>query len=144
MKKLMMLLATLALTTAAQAAPPPEKINLDIGTPPVIVLKHAMAQRYSRLVRFYESGVIGLDDKGMVKMHDRSKLTDNYTLQKIAEKLIDQENPDRMSLIYAIAEAHGGKEAIPAVTEAQVKRWKEQFHKGWWMEDDKGNWHQKP
>ncbi|MFA7292386.1 MAG: DUF1318 domain-containing protein [Rhodocyclaceae bacterium] len=137
-----LLLAGLTLSMPVAAVPTADQIKLDIGTPPVIAVKHQLAQRYSRLVKFYEPGVIGLGYDGMVKLRDTSRL--NPTLLKIAEKLIDQENPDRNSLIYAIAESHGGKEAVPVVRELQVKRWKEQFHSGWWMEDEKGNWYQKP
>ena len=137
-----LLLVALALPAGA-AAPAPEQINLDIGTPPVIVMRHALAQRHSRLVRFYEAGVMGLDKDGMVKIRDRSKLT-NIALMQAAEKLIDQENPDRNSLIYAIAEAHGGKDAIPVVRPLMAKRWREQFKSGWWLEDEHGNWSQKP
>lgn len=145
MKRYILALAAASLISLpAVAAPPaPETINLDIGTPPVIVVKHALAQRQSRLIRFYEWGAIGLGNDGLVKMRDESVLT-NYTLQKTAGKLIDQENPDRMSLIYAVAEAHGGKEAIPVVKEMMVKRWKEQWKSGWWMEDAQGNWSKKP
>ena len=140
MKYMLLLLAFLAIP--ATAAPTSSEINLDIGTPPVMVAKHTLAQRSSRLIRFYEAGVIGLGDDGMIKIHDGSRLT--LTQRQIAEKLIDQENPERNSLIYAIAEAHGGKEAQPAVRAAQIKRWKEQFHSGWWMEDAQGNWYKKP
>lgn len=140
MKYTLILLAFLAIP--ATAAPTSSEINLDIGTPPVMVAKHTLAQRSSRLIRFYEAGVIGLGDDGMIKIHDGSRLT--LTQRQIAEKLIDQENPERNSLIYAIAEAHGGKEAQPAVRAAQIKRWKDQFHSGWWMEDAQGNWYQKP
>ncbi|MBK8523221.1 MAG: DUF1318 domain-containing protein [Betaproteobacteria bacterium] len=137
-----LLLASLALSMPATAVPTADQINLDIGTPPVIAVKHQMAQRYSRLVKFYEPGVMGLGSDGMVKLRDTSRL--NPTLLKIAEKLIDQENPDRNSLIYAVAESYGGKEAVPVVRELLVKRWKDQFKSGWWMEDEKGNWYQKP
>lgn len=140
MKFILILLAALSIPVAA--APGSSEINLDIGTPPVMVAKHTLAQRSSRLIRFYEAGVIGLGDDGMVKIHDGSRLT--LTQRQIAEKLIDQENPDRNSLIYAIAEAHGGKEAQPAVRAAQIKRWKDQFHSGWWIEDAQGNWYKKP
>jgi len=140
MKYTLILLAFLAIP--ATAAPTSSEINLDIGTPPVMVAKHTLAQRSSRLIRFYEAGVIGLGNDGMIKIHDGSRLT--LTQRQIAEKLIDQENPERNSLIYAIAEAHGGKEAQPAVRAAQIKRWKEQFHSGWWMEDAQGNWYKKP
>lgn len=140
MKYVLTLLAFLAIPAAAE--PTSSEINLDIGTPPVMVAKHTLAQRSSRLIRFYEAGVIGLGNDGMIKIHDGSRLT--LTQRQIAEKLIDQENPERNSLIYAIAEAHGGKEAQPAVRAAQIKRWKDQFHSGWWMEDAQGNWYKKP
>ncbi|WP_291995720.1 DUF1318 domain-containing protein, partial [Candidatus Accumulibacter sp. ACC003] len=123
-------------------APPSDPINLDIGTPPVIIVRHTLAQRSSRLVYFYDPGIIGLGNDGMIKIRDGSRL--NLAQRQIAEKLIDQENPDRNSLIYALAEAHGGQDAEPAAREAQVKRWKAQFHSGWWVEDAQGNWHQKP
>ncbi|HQP20587.1 MAG TPA: hypothetical protein PLG07_09745, partial [Phenylobacterium sp.] len=53
------LLATLALPVVAaepakDATKPP--INLDIGAPTVVIVKHSLAQRTSRLVRFYEAG----------------------------------------------------------------------------------------
>jgi len=140
--KYILILLFACLAVPAAAAPTASEINLDIGTPPVMVAKHTLAQRSSRLVRFYEAGVIGLGNDGMIKIHDGSRLT--LTQRQIAEKLIDQENPERNSLIYAIAEAHGGKEAQPAVRAAQIKRWQDQFHSGWWMEDAQGNWYRKP
>lgn len=140
--KYILILLFACLAVPAAAGPPASEINLDIGTPPVMVAKHTLAQRSSRLVRFYEAGVIGLGNDGMIKIHDGSRLT--LTQRQIAEKLIDQENPERNSLIYAIAEAHGGKEAQPAVRAAQIKRWQDQFHSGWWMEDAQGNWYRKP
>lgn len=143
MKRLFVLLVLFAfLSLPVTAAPTSDQINLDIGTPPVVVVKHSLAQRASRLVRFYDAGVIGLGYDGMVKLRDGSRLT--LPQRQIAEKLIDQENPDRNSLIFALAEAHGGKEAQAAVRAAQVKRWKDQFHSGWWIQDAQGNWNKKP
>lgn len=140
MRRLLLLLVFLSLPVVAAA--PGDEINLDIGTPPVIIVKHSLAQRTSRLVRFYEVGIIGLGNDGMIKMRDGSRL--NLAQRQIAEKLIDQENPDRNSLIYAIAEAHGGQSVEPVTRQLQVKRWKTQFHSGWWIEDAQGNWIQKP
>ena len=132
----------LLLSLPLAAAPTSDQINLDIGTPPVVIVKHSLAQRASRLVRFYEAGVIGLGYDGMVKLRDGSRLT--LAQRQIAEKLIDNENPDRNSLIYALAEAQGGQAAEPAARAAHVRRWKEQFHSGWWVEDASGRWSQKP
>lgn len=141
MKYALLLLASLSLPVAAESITA-ENINLDIGTPPVMVAKHTLAQRSSRLVRFYEAGIIGLGDDGMVKLRDGSRLT--LPQRQIAEKLIDQENPERNSLIFAIAEAHGGKDAQAAVRTAQIKRWKDHFHSGWWIQDSQGIWNKKP
>lgn len=141
MKFALALLAFLSLPAAAAPLTPAE-INLDIGTPPVMVAKHTLAQRSSRLVRFYEAGIIGLGNDGMVKMRDDSRLT--LAQRQIAGKLIDQENPERNSLIFALAEAHGGQQTEPAVRVAQIKRWKEQFRSGWWIEDAQGVWYKKP
>lgn len=137
-----LVVAFLAFPLAVAAAPTGVPINLDVGTPPVVVVKHSLAQRTSRLIRFYEAGVIGLGNDGMIKIRDASRLT--LVQRQIAEKLIDQENPDRNSLIYALAEAHGGAEARAAARAAQVQRWKEQFRSGWWVEDEQGRWQQKP
>ncbi|MCB1931040.1 DUF1318 domain-containing protein [Accumulibacter sp.] len=142
MKRYLLLLLLAILSLPLAAAPPSEEINLDIGTPPVVIVKHTLAQRSSRLLYFYNPGIIGLGNDGMIKLRDGSRL--NLAQRQIAEKLIDQENPDRNSLIYAIAEGHGGQQYEPAVRAAQVKRWQQQFHSGWWIEDAQGNWVQKP
>ena len=61
MKRLLVLLVLFAfLSLPVTAAPTSDQINLDIGTPPVVVVKHSLAQRASRLVRFYDAGIIGL------------------------------------------------------------------------------------
>ena len=130
------------LVSPVLAASEPQTINLVIGTPPVVIVKHSLAQRASRLVRFYEAGIIGLGHDGMVRMRDDSRLT--LVQRQIAEKLIDQENPERNSLIYALAEAHGGQRTEPSARAAQIQRWKDQFHAGWWMRDEQGRWFKKP
>lgn len=136
----LMLLACLALPMEAARA---EAINLDIATPPVIIVRHAMAQRQSRLVRFHKVGVIGLGSDGMLRIHDSSQLT--LTQRQIAEKLIDHENNDRKSLIFAIADAHEGKQARQdEVRDGLLKRWRSEFKSGWWIQDAQGNWTQKP
>lgn len=142
MKRLAILLLS-SLSLSAFATPPTaDQINLEFGTPPIMVVKHSLTQRSSRLIRFYEHGSIGLAYDGMIKMRDASHL--NLVQRQAAEKLIDQENPERDALILALAEAQGGKEAIPAAREAQVKFWKAHWKSGWWMEDAQGNWFQKP
>ncbi|OHC61631.1 MAG: hypothetical protein A3H93_02190 [Rhodocyclales bacterium RIFCSPLOWO2_02_FULL_63_24] len=145
MKRLALLLVCLALPVAAaepakDAAKP--AINLDIGTPPVIVVKHSLAQRTSRLVRFYEAGEIGLGDDGLIYLRDNSKMS--LAKRQIAEKLIDQENPERKALIQALADSNGRRDAEPEVWELMRARWHAQWKSGWWLRDATGKWSKKP
>lgn len=142
MKQLvLLLLACLALpVTAAEPAKAP--INLDIGTPPVVITKHALAQRTSRLVRFYESGEIGLGHDGLIYLREGIEM--KLAKRQIAEKLIDNENAERKTLIFAIADGNGRRDAQPEVWELMRARWYQQWKSGWWLRDAEGKWSRKP
>jgi|GEM_PF-633015 uncharacterized protein YdbL (DUF1318 family) len=145
MKRLVLLLAFLALPVAAtepakDAATPP--INLDIGTPPVIVVKHSLAQRTSRLVRFYEAGEIGLGHDGLNYLRDGVKLS--LAKRQIAEKLIDVDNEERKALIQALADSNHRRDAEPEIWELMRARWHQQWKSGWWLRDAEGKWSRKP
>ncbi|KAF0163920.1 MAG: hypothetical protein FD157_2599 [Rhodocyclaceae bacterium] len=145
MKQLVLLLACLALPVAAaepakDAAKAP--INLDIGTPTVIVVKHALAQRTSRLVRFYEAGEIGLGKDGFIYLRDGVKMS--LAKRQIAEKLIDIENEERKALIQALADSNGRRDAEPEIWQLMRERWHKQWKSGWWLRDAEGKWSRKP
>lgn len=145
MKRIALMLACLALPAlAAEPVNPAAKpaINLDIGTPPVIVVKHSLAQRTSRLVRFYEAGEIGLGKDGLIHMRDGAKL--NLAKRQIAEKLIDVENQERRALIQALADSNGRRDAEPEIWELMRARWHRQWKSGWWLRDADGKWSRKP
>ena len=122
------------------AAKPP--INLDIGTPPVVVVKHSLAQRTSRLVRFYEAGEIGLGQDGFIYLRDGVKM--NLMKRQIAEKLIDAENEERKALIQALADSNHRRDAESEVWELMRERWHKQWKSGWWLRDTEGKWSKKP
>jgi uncharacterized protein len=141
MKQLvLLLLACLALpVTAAEPAKAP--INLDIGTPPVVVVKHSLAQRTSRLVRFYEAGEIGLGQDGFIYLHDGTKMS--LAKRQIAEKLIDTENEERKALIQALADSNGRRNDEAEVWVLMRQRWHQQWKSGWWLRDAEGKWTRK-
>ena len=141
MKRLLLLLACLALPVSA-AEPAKAAINLDIGTPPVIVVKHSLAQRTSRLIRFYEAGEIGLGTDGFIYLRDGVKLS--LAKRQIAEKLIDTENEERKALIQALADSNGRRGAEPEVWELMRERWHQQWKSGWSLRDAEGKWSRKP
>lgn len=145
MKRLALLLACLALpVSAAEPAKDAAKpaINLDIGTPPVIVVKHALAQRTSRLVRFYEAGEIGLGTDGFIYLRDSAKMS--LAKRQIAEKLIDTENEERKALIQALADSNGRRGGEAEVWPLMRERWHKQWKSGWWLRDAEGKWSRKP
>lgn len=142
----LLLLACIALPVLAtepgkvDAARPP--INLDIGTPTVIVVKHSLAQRTSRLVRFYEAGEIGLGHEGFIYLRDSTKMS--LAKRQIAEKLIDTENEERKALIQALADSNGRRNDEAEVWTLQRARWYQQWKSGWWLRDAAGTWSKKP
>ncbi len=137
----LLLLACIALpATAAEPAKP--AINLDIGTPPVIVVKHSIAQRTSRLVRFYEAGEIGLGKDGFIYLREGAKMS--LAKRQIAEKLIDVENQERRALVQALADSNHRRDAEPEIWELMRARWNQQWKSGWWLRDADGKWSRKP
>ncbi len=145
MKRLLLLLACLALpVAAAESAKDAAKaaINLDISTPPTVITKHSIAQRHSRLVRFYEAGEIGLGHDGLIYLRDGVKLS--LAKRQIAEKLIDLENTERKTLVFTIADGNGRRDAQPEVWELMRSRWNQQWKSGWWLRDAEGKWNRKP
>jgi hypothetical protein len=132
-------LPVVAAEPAKDATKPP--INLDIGAPTVVIVKHSLAQRTSRLVRFYEAGEIGLGQDGLNYLRDSSKMT--LAKRQIAEKLIDVDNQERKALIQALADSNGRRDAEPEVWELMRERWHSRGV-GWWLRDAEGKWSKKP
>lgn len=144
MKRIALLLACLAFPALHVLAAEPVKpaINLDIGTPSVIVVKHSLAQRTSRLVRFYEAGEIALGADGLIYLRDGLKMS--LAKRQIAEKLIDVENLERKALIQALADSNGRRDAEPEIWQLMRARWHQQWKSGWWLRDAEGKWSRKP
>lgn len=143
MKKPLALIAALLFSTAAFAAADISDVKLDANDPMSVVIKHSMQQRVSRLVKFYEPGVIGLANNGDVAIAAPERLGKVATRQ-IVEKLLDAENSDRLALIAAIAKHADRNDAIPEIRAAMTKRWAAEMKSGWMIQDEKGVWNKKP
>lgn len=135
-------LVSLFILPAAAAEADKPAFDLDIGTPPIVITKHSIAQRFSRLVRFYEAGEIGLAHDGLIYLRDGGKMSP--AKRRIAEKLIDIENVERKTLIFAIADGNHRRDEQDKVWELMRKRWHEQWRSGWWLRDADGKWKRKP
>lgn len=142
MKRLCTLAVALTFSCGALAA---DAIRYDINNPMTVVIHHSMKQRESRLVKFYEPGVIGLANNGDVAIADTTHLGKLATRQ-IVEKLIDAENSDRQAYIAAVAAANGrkGDAGLAEVRAGLRNRWAAEMKSGWMIQDDKGAWAKKP
>lgn len=138
--RLCILAAALMISCGALAA---DAMRYDINDPMTVVIKHSMQQRMSRLVKFYEPGVIGLANNGDIAIADHSRLGKLATRQ-IVDKLIDAENSDRQAFIAAIAMANRRKDATAEVRAGMRLRWAAEMKPGWMVQDDAGNWAKKP
>jgi hypothetical protein len=108
----------------------------------VIITRHSLAQRYSRLVRFYEAGETGLGHDELIYLREDAKIPPDKP--RITEKLIKQENAERKTLIFTIADGNGRRDAQPDVWELMRNRWPQQWKSGWWLRDAEGKWSRKP
>lgn len=149
MKNLAILIAALSLPAALLAAEPGAApaanpaINLDIATPMTAVIHHAWQQRQSRLVKYYEPGVIGLKSNGDIAIREGG-MKISLAQRQTAEKLIDADNSDRQALIASIADGNRRRDALPEIRAAMAKRWAAGMKSGWWIQDDQGKWIRKP
>lgn len=144
MKKYLLLFVLLLSSTSWADGIDPATVKLDIANPLTITIRHSMQQRVSRLVKFYEPGVIGLLKNGDLGIHDASRL-DKLATRQIVEKLIDAENNDRQALIAAVAVANSGRPPPVAEYRAMMtQKWISELKSGWWYQDGSGIWHQKP
>lgn len=141
MKKIFLLAASLLLTHVFAADA--QRISIDASDPLTIAIRHSMQQRSSRLVYFYNPGVVGLKNNGDVEIRDYSKVT-KIAARQAAEKLVDAENADRRQLVAAIARHYKRPEATDEIRALFTRRWADEMKSGWWVQEAQGDWVQKP
>jgi len=101
--------------------------------------------RFSQIKPFLERGVIGIASDGLVRMRDAAGLAQEE--RAALERLIRAENNDRLLLYRGLADETGhGDESdwISYVGETFAAEWIGQAPAGWWYQDDRRRWAQKP
>ena len=128
-------LSTLLISEAVAAQP-----DFSVNTPAIKRLQSSMANRHTQLAKYYDSGAIGFDNRGLVAIKDQSQVT--LKQRGTLNSLLRAENKDRNALYKAIADANGHPEWEKDVRAVFAKKWIEKAHRGWWYQDAKGNWRQ--
>ena len=118
------------------------EVNVDVSTPPIRKLKKSMQERFPDLGPFYNKGVIGEGNEGLVDIRDIEGL--DLKERAKAKKLVSDENGDREALYREIAKANKfGEETIPDIKKIFANSWREDARTGWWIQKNNGQWEKK-
>jgi len=130
-------LAAAALDAAIPAAEAAE-VNIDINSPAVRKIRDSMADRHKQLVRYYDSGAIGLTRDALVEVRDLSAapLPERNTVRK----LVADDNADRQALYREIARANGHPEWEADIRQVFAKRWIDKKQPNWYYMGQDGQW----
>ena len=114
--------------------------NLEVDTPAISALKASMQQRHTRLATFYDSGAIGLTDQGLLAVRDAAAAP--IAQRGDVNRLVAEENSDRLALYREIAQANGHPEWAGDVQSTFAQRWIDKAPSNWWVQRG-GGWSQK-
>jgi len=115
--------------------------NIDVSTPEIRAIKESIKNRAEKLFPYLDSGNIGIGSDGLLKLRSG----DGLSLKARGEvtRLVAAENDDRERLYKEIARANGFPDQVAEVQTIFAESWRAQAHKGWYLEDAKGNWQKK-
>lgn len=112
--------------------------NIDISTPEIRAIKEAMKQRKETLQPLLQSGRIGIDAAGLLAVRDLAGL--DLRSRSQAQRLVEEENSDRLRLYREIARANDFPDKVAEVQAIFADSWREQAQKGWYLQDSSGAW----
>ena len=119
-----------------------QDININITTPAMRQLIAARKQRFPNLMPFFESGVLGENNRGLVEVRE----LDQLSLQEKGrvKTLVQQENSDRQQLYRVLAEANNiSQERIADIATIFAGVNRQEARAGWWMQQANGTWEKK-
>lgn len=118
------------------------EMNIDVSTPAIRALRESMKARFPALKPFYDKGNIGENNRGLLEVRDTAGLNLKDSAQ--LNRLVDQENKDRMALYKEIVSANKlGQEVMPQVQKLFANSWRQKSQAGWWVQNDGGAWERK-
>lgn len=124
------------LVPTAQAA----TVDLDISSPAIASLQASMKARYGSLQSHYNSGAVGLTERGLIAVRDATLLA--LKDRNKVKSLVADENKDRNALYAEIARANGHPEWADKIRATFAGRWVSRASGGWWYQQA-GLWKQK-
>jgi len=109
------------------------------SSPAIDSLKAKLKERSKVLAVYFDAGAVGEGNDGFVAIRDASAVSmkDRAKLNGI----VNEENADRRALYKEVAKALEVKdEDLPQVQKSFANQWRQSVRKGWWFQDDLGEW----
>ena len=113
-----------------------QQANLDISSPAIGKIEASMRARHAKLVRYYNSGAIGLTANGLVAVRDAKSIP--LSARKSVNQLVADDNRDRSALYREIAAANGHPEWQAQIQATFARRWIELAQSGWHYQSGSG------
>ena len=110
-----------------------------VSNPAIDSLKAKLKERSGNLGLYFDAGAIGEGNDGFVAIRDPSAvpMKDRAKLNG----MVKEENADRKALYKEVAKALEVKdEDMPQVEKSFAYQWRQTVRKGWWFQDDLGEW----
>lgn len=141
-ERVLRLVAGRTLELLVPAAQAQTAANIEVSSPEIRAITASMQERFGKLERFFDSGVIGLTADGLIDVRDIGAAT--LPDRALVRRLVGEDNADRDALYAAIARANDHPEWEADIRRIFAQRWVERGAKpGWYFRDLEGNWKQR-
>ncbi len=114
-----------------------QQANLDISSPAIGKIEASMRARHAQLLRYYNSGAIGLTANGLVAVRDAKSIP--LSARGSVNQLVADDNRDRSALYREIAAANGHPEWEAQIQATFARRWIDLAQTGWYYQSG-GGW----
>ncbi|MEZ4599952.1 MAG: DUF1318 domain-containing protein [Syntrophotaleaceae bacterium] len=115
--------------------------DINVSTPEIRAIKQAMKDRTDKLRPYLQAGNIGIGADGLLAIRDTAGL--DLRSRGALQRLVTEENNDRLRLYREIARANDFPDKADEVQSIFADSWRQQAAEGWYLQSKDGSWRHK-